>query len=186
MSRRLGTKSQPTKSALGVPTTIDDSNTASAFPAGENTSMLQTITPTIPSRAIAKGEKEYRNTKYGFALYYSDTLLVHEYDEGNGAMTVMLEDAAKTHGFDIFVVPYIQRQVNVARFKKDEPSGVMKDPTQIIIAHNPATMFFGYNDVMGDTREVWFIHGGYLFEVATYKAQDAKLSQVMSSWYFLK
>jgi len=45
-------------------------------------------------------------------------------------------------------------------------------------------MFFGNNDVMGDTREVWFIHGGYLYEVTTYKPLETLLSQIIQSWTF--
>jgi hypothetical protein len=33
-------------------------------------------------------------------------------------------------------------------------------------------MFFGSNSAMGDTREIWFIHGGFLYEVTTYKELD--------------
>jgi hypothetical protein len=43
-------------------------------------------------------------------------------------------------------------------------------------------MFFGRNSIMGDTREVWFVHSGSLFEVTTYKELDAWLSQIMATW----
>ena len=46
-------------------------------------------------------------------------------------------------------------------------------------------MFFGSNSIMGDTREVWFVHGGYLFEVNTYKDLDSWLSQIMQTWVFI-
>jgi len=48
-----------------------------------------------------------------------------------------------------------------------------------------ATMFYGNNPIMGDTREVWFINGGYLYEVATYKSLDTWLAGTMQSWKFL-
>ena len=38
---------------------------------------------------------------------------------------------------------------------------------------------------MGDTREVWFINNGFLYEVATYKNLDAWLAELMSNWKFL-
>jgi len=83
------------------------------------------------------------------------------------------------------VIPYGQRQVSNERFKIDEPSGVRKDATTTIIDGVQGTMFFGSNDVMGDTREVWFIHNGYLYEVTTYKPLGALLSQVMATWKFI-
>ena len=37
----------------------------------------------------------------------------------------------------------------------------------------------------GDTREVWFIHGGYLYEVTTYKELDIWLAGIMRTWKFI-
>jgi hypothetical protein len=37
---------------------------------------------------------------------------------------------------------------------------------------------------MGDTREVWFIHGGFLYEVTTYKQLDSWLAPIMQTWQF--
>jgi hypothetical protein len=48
----------------------------------------------------------------------------------------------------------------------------------------PATMFYGSNSVMGDTREIWFIHDGFLYEVTTYKQLDSWLAPIMQTWHF--
>ena len=48
-----------------------------------------------------------------------------------------------------------------------------------------ATAFFGQNPIMGDTREIWFTHGGYLFEVETYWFLDGWLAGIMKTWRFL-
>ena len=61
----------------------------------------------------------------------------------------------------------------------------MKDAQDITIDGTPAKSFFGYNDQMGDTREVWFIHGGYLYEVTTYKPLDTWLTPILQTWKFL-
>jgi hypothetical protein len=45
-------------------------------------------------------------------------------------------------------------------------------------------MFFGSNSVMGDTREIWFTHGGFLYEVTTYKELDSWLAPIMQTWQF--
>ena len=36
-----------------------------------------------------------------------------------------------------------------------------------------------------DWREVWFIHGGYLYEVTTYKELDTWLGSIMQTWKFI-
>jgi hypothetical protein len=57
-------------------------------------------------------------------------------------------------------------------------------PTPVTIDGVPATMFFGSNSIMGDTREIWFIHGGFLYEVTTYKQLDSWLTPIMQTWQF--
>ena len=61
----------------------------------------------------------------------------------------------------------------------------MQSPTDIIVDGTRATMFFGNNSIMGDTREVWFIHGGFLYEVTTYKEFDTWLAGIMQTWKFI-
>ena len=61
----------------------------------------------------------------------------------------------------------------------------MKDAQDIAVDGMPAKSFFGYNDQMGDTREVWFIHGGFLYEVTTYKPLDTWLTAILQSWKFI-
>jgi hypothetical protein len=38
---------------------------------------------------------------------------------------------------------------------------------------------------MRDKREVWFIKAGHLYEVATYKALDTWLAQIVQTWQFI-
>jgi len=39
--------------------------------------------------------------------------------------------------------------------------------------------------VLGDTAEIWFVSGGYLYEVTTLKPLAGWLSQIMGTWQFL-
>jgi hypothetical protein len=138
-----------------------------------------------PAHTPPAGKQEYRNEQYRFALFYPQGLAVQTYDEGNGASTITISNSDESQSFQIFIVPYDKTQVDQARFKLDEPSGVISQPTNIQIAGVSAMMFLGSNSIMGDTREVWFIRGGYLFEVNTYKDLDSWLSQIMQTWVFI-
>jgi hypothetical protein len=140
-----------------------------------------TITPT----PLPDGMMAYKNPQYHFTLAYPKELSVQEYAENGGGRTITFQNAANDKGFQIFITPYTGTQIDQKRFIMDEPSGVRNQPTSVVIDGTTATMFFGSNTVMGDTREVWFIHGGFLFEVTTYKPQDAWLGQIMQSWKFL-
>ncbi|MDB5195409.1 MAG: hypothetical protein JWO84_593 [Parcubacteria group bacterium] len=145
---------------------------------------VTTITASIgPAPA---GQKRYANTKFHLSLLYPDNLAVNEFSETSGALTVTFKkEDGSNGGFQIYATPYSDTQITSARFKLDEPSGVMKNPTPIVIDGVPASMFFSTNPIMGDTREVWFIRNGFLYEVTTYKELDAWLSSIMQTWKFL-
>jgi hypothetical protein len=67
----------------------------------------------------------------------------------------------------------------------DEPSGVRKDQTETSIDGAQALAFHGFDAVMGQTYEVWFIHGPFLYEVSTYKELERGLNEIMSTWRFI-
>ena len=67
----------------------------------------------------------------------------------------------------------------------DEPSGVMNDPQNITIDGAPATEFFSTNPAMGASREIWFLHGGFLYEITTPQPLDSWLLQIMETWQFI-
>ncbi|HET8581130.1 MAG TPA: hypothetical protein VFL98_01525 [Candidatus Paceibacterota bacterium] len=141
--------------------------------------------PLTHPRAVPEGEREYHNAVYHFSLLYPDTLTGAEYDEAGGGHTITFEDADDTHAFQVYIVSYASSTISDARFLLDEPSGVRTQPTSVVIDGVTGTMFFGNNPVMGDTREVWFIHGGFLYEVTTYKDDDAWLAGIMQTWQFI-
>jgi hypothetical protein len=47
-----------------------------------------------------------------------------------------------------------------------------------------ATMFYGSKSTMGDTREIWFINAGFLYEVTTYRQLDSWLAPIMQTCQF--
>ena len=136
-------------------------------------------------RTVPEGFVEYRNSAYNFSLFHPQGLAVKEYTEGGGAMTVTFDGGAQGESFQIYVLPYKESQVSEERFRKDVPSGVMQDPVEVLVDGVRANAFFSRHALLGDTREVWFIRSGYLYEVTTYKALDPWLAQIMGTWQFL-
>lgn len=141
--------------------------------------------PLKPARMPPAGQTEYRNERYRFALFYPSNLSVKSFDEGGGASTIALQDVKQAEGFQIFAVPYKETQVSDERFRRDVPSGIRESPLEITIGGAAATSFYSTNALLGDTAEIWFIHGGYLFEVTAPKSQAAWLSDVMKTWQFI-
>ena len=161
------------------------SSDASGTPDTSNTVAPPLATSTPATQELGAGMRLYRSPAFHFSLPYPQDLTVEEYKETGNALTVTFEDDASGNAFEVYVTPYSGTQISAARFHTDEPSGIEQEPTDITIAGVRATMFFGNNPVMGDTREVWFIHGGYLYEVTTYKALDQWLAGIMRGWKFI-
>lgn len=158
-------------------------NVASSASAG--VAAPQDIPTTLPLEALPDGMMVYKNQYYQFSLIYPKELAVQEYAENGGGRTIIFETSDMKTGFQIFIVPYSGTQVSKERFLMDQPSGVRKQPTDVIIDGTTASMFFGENMVMGETREVWFIKNGFLYEVTTYKPLDTWLGTIMQSWKFI-
>lgn len=131
------------------------------------------------------GYVEYRNMQYGFSFYHSPEEKVAEFKESGGAMTITLENPQSGHGMQVFVVPYAGASISEERFKTDVPSGVRTDMQNTVVGGVKATTFISRDAMLGDTREVWFIRGGYLYEVTTFKNATDWLVPVMQSWKFL-
>jgi hypothetical protein len=148
--------------------------------ATESTSTASEITVAPPP----DGYLPYSNQPYHFSVYYPPNLQLHTYDEEGGGFTAAFQNPTTNVGFEVYVTPYSAAQITEQEFKLDEPSGVDNQPTPVTIDGAAATMFFGSNSVMGDTREIWFIHGGFLYEVTTYKELDSWLSPIMQTWQF--
>lgn len=142
-------------------------------------------TTSISTRDIPAGTKEYRSDIFHFAVLYPQELSVSEHAEGAGAATITFQNIEKGQGFQIFIVPYTGAQVSEERFKRDEPSGVRVDAKDIKIDGATASAFNSTDALLGETREVWFIRNGYLYEVTTVKLLQPLLEQIMTTWKFI-
>lgn len=140
--------------------------------------------PPQPAQSDPQGFSRYLNATFHFTLLYPHTLNVREYKEKDGSFSVTFEEPTGQKGFQIYVTKYDSEQITRERFLLDSPSGVMSEPTDVIIDGVRGTMFFGRHSLMGETREVWFIRNGYLYEVATYKELDSWLGSIMATWKF--
>ncbi len=136
-------------------------------------------------RAVPPGTTLFENAQYHFSLFYPTELAVTEYPEQGGGRSFSFENKDESQGFEIYAFPYSDTQITQKRFLTDEPSGVRQQPNDVVIDGVKATMFFGNNAIMGDTREVWFIKNGYLYELTTYKSLDSWLGSIMQTWKFI-
>jgi hypothetical protein len=160
------------------------SGTASALSATAATpAILASDMP--PTYAAPSGYLPYSNPQFHFSLSYPRNLQMQEYSEAGGGLTVAFQDVVADQEFQVYVSPYSDREITDARFKLDEPSGVKIDPTNVVVDGARGIEFFSNAPRLNDIREVWFVHGGFLYEVTTYKELDAWLELILQSWQFI-
>ncbi len=136
-------------------------------------------------RVVPDGWREYRNTAYRFSFFYPEDLEVKEYLEAGNALTIIFQNVKEQKGFQLFIVPYQEPQVSDERFKQDLPSGVRANMTDTTVDGATGAAFYSTNTLLGETRELWFIHEGFLFEMTTLKSLDSWLDDIMQTWKFL-
>jgi hypothetical protein len=137
------------------------------------------------TKSVTAGMRGYENAEFRFSVLFPETFQARQYQEKGNAMSVIFEEPDSRRGFQIYVTPYADTQITEERFRLDQPSGIMDQPTDIVIDGVRATMFYSKNPLMGEVREVWFINNGFLYEVVTYKELDEWLSNIMQTWKFI-
>ena len=138
-----------------------------------------------PARIPPAGYAEYYSTQYRFSLFYPESLSVEEYDESGGAATLTLQNAAEAWGLQIFVVPYNEPLITEERFRADVPSGVRENVEDTTLDGVRAVTFNSLDERLGETREIWAIHNGYLFEITTFRGVGNWFAPIIQSWRFL-
>lgn len=137
------------------------------------------------SAPAPEGYVKYENTRYGFSFYHLPDSAVREYDEGQGAMTIVLQNEKLVRGMQVFVVPYAESLITEERFKADVPSGVREDAEDTTLNGVRAVTFVSEDMLLGPTREIWIIRNGYLYEITTFKGVGNWFTPVIQSWRWL-
>lgn len=128
----------------------------------------------------------YYNERYGFSFSAPSGARIHERKEGPDAATIRIEDEQKGMGFQVFVIAYSGKTISDERFRMDLPSGVRNQEEAILLAGVPAVAFKSTDTLLGETREVWLLREGYLYEITAPISSEAWLQEVMLTWNFEK
>ena len=164
------------------------SGTASAFTLGttSTTSPQATFVAHVPSEKTLQEYKEYRSNEYHFSIQYPSDIPPQESHDLGHTMTLDFQQGAGEKGFEIYVAPVSGNEITQEQFLRDEPSGVRQDPTTISVDGTQALAFHGFNAAIGQTYEVWFIHGPFLYEITTYKELETGFNnKILSTWRFI-
>lgn len=127
----------------------------------------------------------YANEHYRFELKYPRGFATKEFDEGNDRMTVVFQKPGEKQGFQLYVVPHPEKYLSNATILRDVPSGKIVDLKEETIKPGlVAATFSSEEPFAGPVREIWILHGGYLFEFTAYGTDDAWLKQILQTLEF--
>lgn len=155
--------------------------------AGQTTSDVEATgeAPLAQPTPDSSGNATYADATYGFSLTYPSAYKIAKVPAENGDSFLIQNDQAT--GMQLMVSPYDEGDTLTAdRIKKDLPDMPMGNVHTVTLpgANIQAVAFNSSGGGFGDSIEVWFAHGGYLYQASTYAAQASFLEQVMGTFHF--
>lgn len=141
---------------------------------------------------LLPGTVRFVHPRYNFSLDFPDSFNVVRSPEGNASEIDVFAPRdtmdTTTPRFQLFVTPYAEATITAARLGKDIPNGDIKEMQEALIGVGSsirAAIFKSSAPLSGEkTREVWFIHKGFIFEVTAPLVHDAWLADIMKSFRF--
>jgi len=132
----------------------------------------------------------YTHTEPGFSFRYPRAFRVNEIPQEEGNALVLVEDPTRARqGFQVFSMPYDEEgPLTEARIRADLPNKVMEDVHPVQVDGVEALAFTSdddtHNQGLGRLFEVWTVHHGVLYQLATYPDLASVLQQVLETWTF--
>lgn len=132
---------------------------------------------------------EYRNDTFKFSLSMPEGFRAQELPQDeNGAHTIVLQND-KGEGIQIYITPYPEdpKSVTAGDVRSAIPDmQVTEDQVVQIGANYQGVAFKSDNDAFeGDSREVWFVFRGNLYQISTYARLDGLLQAMFGTWKFI-
>ena len=139
---------------------------------------------TAPAAESIEVEPRYKNDQYGFSFGQPDGFNVSDFDEGDGKI-ILVKKAASDNGFQIYITPFDEPgPITKERILKDIPDMSISNEKEISVGGEKALNFTSQDDLGGETREIWMVHGGYLYQIKGYKNFEEKMIEVLKTWKF--
>ncbi len=141
---------------------------------------------TPPPREVPADKYEYRNIFFRLSLLYpKDGIVISERKGAGTTLTVLFEQKSTGRAFQIYILPYGEPKISKERFLLDMPSGVMSSSTTMQLDGVDAGAFYGKDAELGETREVWVVNKGFLYEATAPKEQGEWMDAILQTWMFL-
>lgn len=141
------------------------------------------------STAAAPFPHLYTNAEYGFSFRYPDALHIGgNMTSSDGVTTILVQDAVQHIGFQIYITPFTDSDpvITAARIAQSLPDLVIRDAQAVQVGDSQGLSFLTKDASFGESRQVWVVYKGNLYQISTYDAQGALLEKVLATWIFGK
>jgi hypothetical protein len=159
----------------------------------ENQSTPDNIQNTYTLTSSKEDEKNnvFADSQYGFSFQYPKDFTATKFREGEDGDTVLVQQKAPSTGsgqagFQVFILPFDEPgPLTKERVLQDLPDMIVKNAENRVLKNGiPALIFFSEEASLGETREIWFINNGYLYQITATKEIDSLVAQIIGTWKF--
>jgi hypothetical protein len=132
----------------------------------------------------------YTHAEPGFSFQYPAAFRAHEIPQADDSTLLLVEDPTRERqGFQVSSMPYDEEgPLTEARIREDLPNKVMEDVHPVQVAGVEGLAFTSdddtHNQGLGRLFEVWTVHDGVLYQLATYPDLAELFAQVLRTWTF--
>lgn len=154
----------------------------------ENSNPMEVLDPDI--KKVNDTFNTYFHKKYSFSFDYPSTFKTSNFIEGDGEQIQFQADNGDW--FQIYVTPWDEGNIiTPERIRKDLPNIVIKEPQQVVLGPKQkegvgpqALIFLSKDGTSIETREIWFVERGNLFQITTFKRLDPVIGNILSTLVF--
>ena len=128
----------------------------------------------------------YTDSQYKFSFQYPKDFTATKFREGEGSDTILIQQKGGKGGFQIFISPFDEPgPLTKERISQDLPDMKIESAENRVLKNGiPALLFFSSEASLGETREIWFVKNGYLYQITATKEIDSLVAEIVGTWKF--
>ena len=129
-------------------------------------------------------EDVYLHQNPNFSFQKPKGFTIGEIEEADGGKSIIVQNTNTGLGFQI-VVSTVDEDINIlteSRIRQDLPSLVIDKPQKIQINSGEGLAFVSQNPAFWRSREIWFVHNRFLYQMSTYIESEALLQKVLNTF----
>ena len=139
--------------------------------------------PDVFTQPVSFGQLgETYTLPHNFSFRYPAEFKVSSNSTSGSNEVITVENKAGS-GFQIFTMPFNEPgPITPDRIRKDLPDAVINDPKNANLDGIKALVYYGYDDALGDTFEVWAVHKGALYQIMGPKTAEGLITKTLETW----